>query len=190
MSFCMVINWSKVTLEIFISCKLLPRDTCNSRRSRPSGRLVAYRSQSITGQSEVSRKCITAVGPWLWLWGPSLYRSTYEGCARMASSQFCRGAVESHSCYLANYTLFAYLYVSRWLTSISTLACDLTIKFNNCPWVQELQNFSTRKSALSWSGFGVNLASDNQRTTLARCLWYHTFLVSLGELCDWWNQSI
>ena len=28
---------------------------------------------------------------------------------------------------------FAYSYVSRSLTSMSTLACDLTIKFNDCP---------------------------------------------------------
>ena len=77
--------------------------------------------------------------------------------------------VESHSYYLANYTLFAYLYVSRSLTSMSTLACDLKIKFNDCPWVQELPNFSTCKSALNWSRFGVNLALSNQGTTLARC---------------------
>ena len=28
----------------------------------------------ITGQSQVGRRCIMAVGPWLWLWGPSLCR--------------------------------------------------------------------------------------------------------------------
>ena len=65
MLFRMVVNWSQVTLEIFISYKLLPSDTGNSRRLRPGCRSVANRSLSITGQSEVGRKCITAVGPWL-----------------------------------------------------------------------------------------------------------------------------
>ena len=36
--------------------------------------VVTNRSQSITGQSEVGRKCITAVGPWLRIWDPSLCR--------------------------------------------------------------------------------------------------------------------
>ena len=35
-----------------------------ARRSRPGRRSVANRSQSITGQSKVGGKCITAVGPW------------------------------------------------------------------------------------------------------------------------------
>ena len=63
-----------VTLEIFISCKLLPSQTVNSRRSRPGRGSAVNRSQNITGQSEVGRKCITAVGLWLWFWGPSLCR--------------------------------------------------------------------------------------------------------------------
>ena len=58
----------------FISCKLLPGRTGNSSRSRPGRRSGANPSQSITGQSEVYHKCITAVGPWLWLWDPSLCR--------------------------------------------------------------------------------------------------------------------
>ena len=64
MPFGTVVNRSQVTLEIFTSCKLLPSDTGNSRRSRPGRRSVANRSQSITCQLEVGRKCITAVGPW------------------------------------------------------------------------------------------------------------------------------
>ena len=70
MSFDTVVSRSQFTPEFFISCKLLPSDTGNSRRSRPGRRSVANRSQSITGQSEVGCKCITAVGPWLWFWGP------------------------------------------------------------------------------------------------------------------------
>ena len=42
---------SYVILEIFISCKLLPSQTGNSRRSRPGGGSVVNRSQSIIGQS-------------------------------------------------------------------------------------------------------------------------------------------
>ena len=53
MSFGTVVNRSQVTLEIFISCKLLPSDTGSSRRSRLGRRSVANRSQSITGQWEV-----------------------------------------------------------------------------------------------------------------------------------------
>ena len=74
MSFGTVVSRSQITLEIFISCKLLPSDTVNSRRSRPGRRSVTNRSQSIIGQSEVGRKCITAVGPWSWFWGLSLWR--------------------------------------------------------------------------------------------------------------------
>ena len=74
MSFSTVVSRSQVTLEIFISRELVPSDTGNSRRSRPGRRSVANRSESITGQSEVGRKCITAVGPWSWFWGPSLCR--------------------------------------------------------------------------------------------------------------------
>ena len=74
MSFETIVNRSQVTLEISISCKLLPSQTGNLRRSRPSRGSVGNRSQSITGQSEVGRKCITAVGSWLWFWGPSLCR--------------------------------------------------------------------------------------------------------------------
>ena len=67
-SFGMVVNWSQVTLEIFISCKLLPSHTGNLRQSHPSHSSVVNWLQSITGQSEVVRKCITAVGPWMWFW--------------------------------------------------------------------------------------------------------------------------
>ena len=74
MLFSTVISWSQVTLEIFISYKLLPSDAVNWRPSCPGRRLVAHQSQSITGQSEVGRKCIMAVGSWSWLWGPSLCR--------------------------------------------------------------------------------------------------------------------
>ena len=76
MSFATVVSRSQVTLVFcfFISCKILPSDTGNSRRSRSGRRSVANRSQSITGQSGVGRKCITAVGPWSWFWGPSLCR--------------------------------------------------------------------------------------------------------------------
>ena len=55
MSFGMVVSQSQVTLEIFVSCKLVPSDTGNLRRSRPGGESVANRSQSITCQSEVGR---------------------------------------------------------------------------------------------------------------------------------------
>ena len=72
MSFGTIVNRSQVTLEIFISCKFLPNQTSNSRRSRPGRGSIANRSQSITGQSEV--KCITAIGPWLWFWSPSFCR--------------------------------------------------------------------------------------------------------------------
>ena len=48
--------------------------TRNSRRSRPGRRSVTNRSQGIMCQSGVGRKCITAVGPWLWFWGPGLCR--------------------------------------------------------------------------------------------------------------------
>ena len=58
------IGLTSVTPEIFMSCKLLPSDKGNSRRSRPCRRSVANRSQNITGQSEVGRKCL----------GPSLCR--------------------------------------------------------------------------------------------------------------------
>ena len=71
MSFDTIVNQSQVTLEIFISCKLLPSQTGKSRGSRPGRGSVANRSQSITGQSGVGRKCITAVWPWLRFWGPS-----------------------------------------------------------------------------------------------------------------------
>ena len=54
MSFGTVVSLSQVTLDIFNSCKLLPNHTDNSRRSCPSRRSVANRSQSITGQSEVA----------------------------------------------------------------------------------------------------------------------------------------
>ena len=74
LSFGTIVNRSQVTLEIFISWKLLLSQTGNFRRSRPGRGSVANRPQSITGQSEVGRKCITAVGPWLWFWGPSLCR--------------------------------------------------------------------------------------------------------------------
>ena len=73
---------------IFISCKLLPSQTGNSRRSRPGSGSVDNRSQSITSQSEVGRKCITAAGPLLWFWGLSLWRQTNEWRARVASSQW------------------------------------------------------------------------------------------------------
>ena len=65
MSFGTVVNRSQVTLKIFISCKLLPSQTGNSRRARPGRGSAANRSQNITGQSEVGRKCFTAVGSWL-----------------------------------------------------------------------------------------------------------------------------
>ena len=73
MSFGTVVNRSQVTLEIFISCKLL-NDTGKSRRLRPDRRSVANQSQSITGQSEFGCKCVTAVGLRSWFWGPSLCR--------------------------------------------------------------------------------------------------------------------
>ena len=106
MSFGTVVNRSQVTLDFFISCKLLPSHTGNSMRSGPGRRSVANRSQNINGQSGVGLKCITVVGSWLWFWSPSLCRQTYKWRARVASSQICRGAVASHSYYLANYTLF------------------------------------------------------------------------------------
>ena len=59
---------------LVISCKLLQSHTGNSRRSRPDRTSVADQSQSITCQLEVGRKCIMAVGLWLWFWGPSLCR--------------------------------------------------------------------------------------------------------------------
>ena len=74
MPFSTVVSRSQVTLEIFISRKLVLNDTGNSRRSRPGRRSVANRSESIIGQSEVGRRCITAVRPWSWFWGPSLCR--------------------------------------------------------------------------------------------------------------------
>ena len=61
MSFGRVVNQSQVTLKIFVSCKLLPSDTGNSRWLRPGRRSVANGSQNITGQSEFGCKCITAV---------------------------------------------------------------------------------------------------------------------------------
>ena len=78
MSFGIIVNRAQVTLEIFISCKLLQRQTGNSRRSRTGRGSVANWSQSITCQSEVGRKCITAVRPWLWFWGLILFRYTCE----------------------------------------------------------------------------------------------------------------
>ena len=65
MSFGTIVNRSQVPLEIFISCKLLPSQTGNLKRWRPGLGSVANQSQSITGQSEVGRKCITAIGRWL-----------------------------------------------------------------------------------------------------------------------------
>ena len=55
MSLGTVVNRSQVTLEIFISCNLLPIDTSNSMRSRTGRRSVADRSHGITGQSGVGR---------------------------------------------------------------------------------------------------------------------------------------
>ena len=72
-----VVNRSQVTLEIFVSCKVLPNHTGNSRRSHPGRMSVAYRSQSIIGHSGVGCNCITLVGLWLWFWGLSLWRQTY-----------------------------------------------------------------------------------------------------------------
>ena len=46
---CRSAHMLQVTLEIFISCKLLPSDTGNSGRSLPGRRSVANLSQSITG---------------------------------------------------------------------------------------------------------------------------------------------
>ena len=69
MSFATIVNRSQITLEIFISCKPLPSQTGNSRRSRPGRGSVANRSQSTTGQLQVGRNCIMAVRPWLWFWG-------------------------------------------------------------------------------------------------------------------------
>ena len=43
-------------------------------------------------------------------------------------SRACRGAVASHSYYLASYTFFVSSYVSRSPKSMSMLVCDLTIK--------------------------------------------------------------
>ena len=97
--------------------KLLPNDTGNSGRSRPGRMSVANRSQSITGQSEVGRKCITTVGPWLWFWGkfmPVDLRMACEGC-ELSSLSWCGW---SHSYYLANYTLSVYSYVRRSPTSM------------------------------------------------------------------------
>ena len=62
MSFGTVVNRSQVTLEIFISCKLLLSQTGNSRQSRPGRGLVANQLQSIPSQSVVDRKCIMAAG--------------------------------------------------------------------------------------------------------------------------------
>ena len=89
-----------ISYSATFSCTLLQSHTGNSRRSHPSRRWVTNRSQSITGQSGVGRKCITLLGPWFWFWGPSLYRQTYEWCARVTSSQVCRGAVASRSLLL------------------------------------------------------------------------------------------
>ena len=50
------------SLFFFISITPLLSDTGNSRRSRHSRRSVSNRSQSITSQSKVDRKCITASG--------------------------------------------------------------------------------------------------------------------------------
>ena len=63
MSFGTIVNQSQVTLKIFISGKLLQNQTGNLRRSRPGRGSIATsnRLQSITGQSEVGCKCITAV---------------------------------------------------------------------------------------------------------------------------------
>ena len=69
MSYGTVAHRSHVTFEIFILCKLLRIHTGNSKRSSPGRRSVINRSQSITGQSKVGRKCITVVGPGLWFWG-------------------------------------------------------------------------------------------------------------------------
>ena len=63
----------------FILCKLLPSHTGNSRWSRTGRRSVANQSQSIRGQSEVGRKCISAIGPWLWFWGPIYADSLTNG---------------------------------------------------------------------------------------------------------------
>ena len=52
------------------------------------------------------------------------------------------------------------------------------LKFKDCPWVQEIQNFSTHKSVRSWSQFSVNLALNTQC-----CVWNvidypcHIFLI-------------
>ena len=101
----MVVNQSPVTLEMFISCKLLPSHTCNSRRLRPGRRSVANRLQSITGQSEMGCKYITAVRSWLWFWGRVYAARLTNG---IQGSQARKSVVvwsQVALYYLANYTL-------------------------------------------------------------------------------------
>ena len=54
MSFDPVVKRSQVTLEIFVSCELLPSHTGNSRRSRPGRRSVVKHPRSVGGWSQVN----------------------------------------------------------------------------------------------------------------------------------------
>ena len=58
-------SWNFLSHENFCRARQVTQGGCDQ---------VVGQSQSITGQSEVGRKCITPIGPWLWSWGPSVCR--------------------------------------------------------------------------------------------------------------------
>ena len=81
-----VINRSQVTLEIFVSCKVLPNHTGNSRRSHPGCMSVAYRSQSIIGHRgsvvTVSRRSGCGCGSGAWVYADKLTNGSRGSRAR------------------------------------------------------------------------------------------------------------
>ena len=154
MSFGTIVSRSQVTLEIFISCKLLPSQTSNSRRSRPGRGSVAYRSQSITGQSEVA----------------SVSRRSGRGCdsgARVYADRLTNGCEGRELaslpwCDRKSLLLLGQLYTFCLLVcqSLPNIDVNASLRSNDKSLTTahvSKKSFSTRKSVLSWSRFGVDL---------------------------------
>ena len=87
MSFGTVVSRSLVTLEVVISCKLVPSDTGNSRRSRPGRRSVAKHHRSVGDRSHVYHggRAVVVLGPEFM---PIDLRMACEGC-ELASVSWC-----------------------------------------------------------------------------------------------------
>ena len=97
MSFGTVVNWSQVTLEMFMSCKIL-RDTGNLRRSRPGRRSLANpkHHRSVGGRSQVyhgGRAVVVVLGPEFM---PIELRMACEGCELVSQSWCSRKSLLLH----------------------------------------------------------------------------------------------